>query len=202
MAKSFKDIPPAGQVGALALIVFVVVGAIFYFEDYPLFDQRAGLDADVKKLEAENKQNQAFEQKQTEYKNRISQLSGELETLRSIVPDQQATDDFMKMVFKTASESGVHMRTFVPLSLVSRDYYVEQPFKVRLDGTYWDLVKYFERLRDQQRIVSVTNISLGAPSGGGMGSYEVTPSESVGADCTLVTYFNKLGTASPAPKPR
>jgi type IV pilus assembly protein PilO len=202
MAKGIKDLPAVAQVGLLALGAFILAGVMFYFYDYPLFDTRAELDASVKKLQAENRQNQAFEQKQTEYKNRISQLSAELDTLRSIVPDQAATDDFMKMVFHTAGDAGVHVRTFVPQPLAPRDYYVEQPFKVRLDGTYWSLVNYFDRLSKQQRIVSVTNLSLGQPAGGGIGSYEVAPSESVGADCLLVTYFNKIGTATPAPPKR
>ncbi|MGD0695045.1 MAG: type 4a pilus biogenesis protein PilO [Terriglobia bacterium] len=202
MAKSFKDFPPAAQAGLIGLVPLIVVGVLSYLYVYPLADQRADLDSQVKKLTAENKINQAFEQKQTEYKNRISQLQTELETLRSIVPDEQATDEFMQMVFRTGTEAGVHVRTFLPQPLVPKDYYVEEPFKVRLDGTYWGLVNYFDRLAHEQRIVSVTDIKLGTPSGGGLGSYEVAPSESVGADCVLVTYFNKLGTQGAAAAPK
>lgn len=192
MARSFKEFPPAAQAGLLALLVLIVVGALSYFYVYPLFDQRAALEDQVKKLTAENKQNQAFEQKQTEYRIKISQLESQLDTLRSMVPDSQATDEFMKTIFRDAVDAGVHVRTFLPQSVSPKDYYVEAPYKVRLDGTYWGLVNYFDKLAHDQRIISVANISLGPAAAGGMGAYEVTPGESVGADCTLVTYFNKL----------
>jgi len=202
MAKSFKDFPAAAQVGLLALIPLIVVGVTSYYKVYPLLDQRSQLADQVSKLTAENKRNQAFEQKQTEYRNRITQLQTELDTLRSIVPDEQSTDEFMKLVFKTASDSGIHVRTFLPQPLAPKDYYVEMPVKVRLDGTYWALVNYFDQLSQKQLIVSVTSLSLGTPTGGGMGSYEVPPSESVGADCVLVTYFNKLATATAPTAPK
>ena len=54
------------------------------------------LQKEVTKLKAENDKNEAFRQQQTEYLNRIKQLESQLETLRSIVPDEQATDEFMQ----------------------------------------------------------------------------------------------------------
>jgi len=203
MAKGLKDYPPAAQVGVLCLLALLPVAVVFYFYVYPFFDQRSTLDTQVTQLEDKNKKNQAFEQKLTEYRTEIAQISSQLETLRSMVPDQPATDEFMKMVFHTASDSGIHVRTFVPQPPVTKDYYVEQPFKVRLDGTYWALKSYFERLAKEQRIVSVTDLTLGSPSGGGMGSYDVSPGESVGADCLLVTYYSKAGgRPKPASPPR
>ena len=38
--------------------------------------------------------------------------------------------------------------------------------------------------------------------GGGMGSYKVSPAETVGANCILTTYYNKPLSAAPPPKKR
>jgi len=201
MARGLKDLPTAAQVAILATLAVVVVLVPSYFFVYPLIDQRTGLQKQVDVLTAENKKNQAFEQKQTEYQNRISQLQTQLETLRSIVPDEQATDELMKLLFKDAAEAGVHVRTFIAQPLVTRDYYVEVPFKIRVDGTYWGLVNYFDRLAHEQRIISATSIDLGPPAGGGQGAYEVSPSETVGVNCTVTTYFNRsAGAPAAAPK--
>jgi type IV pilus assembly protein PilO len=197
MAKSFKDFPPAAQAGVVSLLALIVVAIPFYLYVYPLLGQRAALDDEVKTLIAENKQNQAVEQEHTQYQIKIAQLKTQLETQRLLLPDTQATDEFMKTVFKDAAEAGVHVRTFLPQPPSPKDYYVEVPYKVRLDGTYWELVNYFRKLSGETRIISVTNIALGPPAGGGLGSFEVSPSESVGADCTLVTYFNKQATPAP-----
>jgi type IV pilus assembly protein PilO len=191
MARSFKDLPPVAQVGALAAVAVVLVGALAYFYVFPLYDQKNTLQKQVDDLTAENQKNRAFEQKATEYKNRIAQLETQLDTLRSIVPDDQATDEFMKTIFKDSAEAAVHVRTFVANALVTKDYYVEMPFTIHLDGTYWSLVNYFDRLAHEGRIISVTSIELGPPAAGGLGAFEISPSETVGANCVVTAYFNR-----------
>ena len=202
MAKGFKDFPPMAQAAVLGLVVVLVVGGLSYYFVYPLFQQKTDLEAKVVALEADNEKNRAFETKLTEYRNRIAQLETQLETLRSIVPDSQDTDAFMKTVFSTAGAAGIHVRTFVAQPMVTKDYYIEMPYQIRLDGTYWALVNYFDRLAHEQRIISVTSISLGAPEGGGLGAYEVPKSESVGASCVVSTYFNRAQPAAGAAPPK
>ena len=202
MAKSFKEFPPMAQAALLGLLAVIIVGVVSYFYVYPLFQQKADLEAKVNALEADNKKNQAFEQRATEYQNRIVQLKAQLETLRLIVPDGPNTDEFMKTIFRTAGEAAVNVRTFVAQPVVSKDYYMEMPFAIHLDGTYWAMVNYFDRLAHEQRIISVTSISLGDPKGGGMGSYQVSPSASVGANCVVTAYFNRAQPPAGATAPK
>jgi type IV pilus assembly protein PilO len=164
-------------------------------------DTKDALQKDVARLKADNDKNEAFKQQQTEYLNRIKQLESQLETLRSIVPDEQATDEFMRTVFADGLSANAQVRTFVPKPPLEKDFYVEMPFTVHLDGTYYSLLNFFDRLAHEQRIMSVSGLSLGAPEGGGMGAYKVSSTETVGANCVLTTYYNKpLTAAAPPPK--
>jgi Tfp pilus assembly protein PilO len=209
MAKSFKELPSNVQAAILAVIA-VGLAAGFFFMGIPgvwepaVWDLRAkrdGLTAELQRLKAENEKNQAVERERTELLNRIAQLEKQLDTLRMIVPDEQATDDFVKMVYNTASAAGIYLRTFVAQPLVQREFHVEMPFNIRIDGTYWSMLNFFDRLARQQRIVSVTNLNLGPPQGGGLGRYTVHPGETVGANCTVVTYFNRPAPPPPPPPP-
>jgi hypothetical protein len=74
------------------------------------------------------------------------------------------------------------------------------PFTVRLDGSYFTLLAFFDRLSHEQRIVSVTGLALGGPSGGGMGKYTIHPSETVGASCMVITYYNRPVPSAPPKK--
>ena len=156
------------------VVAVALAGGTFWYFVLPLNDQRDGLQKEVAKLKAENDKNEAFRQQQTEYLNRIKQLESQLETLRSIVPDEQATDEFMKTVFADGASTGTEIRTFIPKPPVVKDFYVEMPFTVRLDGTYYSLLSFFDRLAHEQRIMSVSGLSLGTPEGGGMGAYKVS----------------------------
>ncbi len=205
MAKSFNDIPAAGQAAIFIAGSVILAGVVFYLYVLPLKDQRDKLQAQVDKIHADNVRNRAFEQERTEYLNRIAQLQKQLETLRSIVPDEQATDVFMRMVFENGAASAINIRTFIPQALVTHDMYMEMPFNMRLDGTYYSLVNFFDRLAHEQRIVSVFGLSLGTPEGGGMGQYSIRPDETVGANCVVSTYFNRPqpppgGPKGPPPK--
>jgi len=201
MAKTFNDLPAPIQGAIMVAGALALAGFTFWYFVLPLSDKKDGLKKEVDKLTAENKINEAFEDQQKEYLNRIKQLESQLETLRSIVPDEQATDEFIKTVFADGSVTGAQIRTFLPMPPMVKDFYVEVPFKVRLDGTYYSLLNFFGRLAGEQRIMSVSGLSLGTPEGGGMGAYKVPASETVGANCVLTTYYNKpLTAAAPPPK--
>ncbi len=199
MAKTFNDLPTPVQGIIFVVVALALASVTFWYYVLPLNDQRTRLERDVNKLKAENDKNEAFRQQQTEYLNRIAQLEKQLDTLRSIVPDEQATDEFMKSIFAEGVAANVNIRTLIPRAQVARDFYIEMPFTVRLDGTYYGLVDFFNRLAHEQRIISVSDLGLGSPQGGGMGSYTVYPSETVGANCILTTFFNKPITAEPPP---
>ncbi|HUU13920.1 MAG TPA: type 4a pilus biogenesis protein PilO [Terriglobia bacterium] len=206
MAKGFNDLPGSVQAIILATVALVLAAGVFFYGIPGVFDsiwglraKRDQLQAEVAKLKKDNQEKQIFERQRAELLIQIEQLREQLATLRSIVPDEQATDEFVKMVHNTVTASSIFMRTFVAQPLVQRDFYVEMPFTVRLDGTYYSLLNFFDRLAREQRIVSVnvSSLVLGVPEGGGMGKYTVQSSETVGANCTVVTYFNR-----PQPPPQ
>jgi type IV pilus assembly protein PilO len=201
MPKSFSDLPVPVQIAVLVLTAVVLAGAIFYFYDLPLGAKRDRLRKDVESLTAENRRNRIHEAERIDYLNRLAQLEKQLEALRSIVPEEQATDDFLKMVFADAKAAEVNVRTFIPQALAPKEIYTEMPFNLHLDGTYYGLLGFFDHLAHEPRIVSVSDLSLGAPEGGGMGAFKIQPSETVGANCVLTTYFSGGSTAAPA-KPK
>jgi type IV pilus assembly protein PilO len=198
MPKSFNDLPVPVQIAVFVLIAVVLAGALFYFYDFPLKAKRDSLQKDVDNLTAENRRNRIREAERIDYLNRIAQLEKQLETLRAIVPEEQATDDFLRMVFADAKAAEVNIRTFIPQALVPKDIYTEMPFNLRLDGTYYGLLGFFDHLAHEPRIVSVSGLSLGSSEGGGMGAFKTHPGETVGANCVLTTYFSGVATAAPA----
>ena len=198
MPKTFGELPELVQGGVFALIAVILAGAVFYFLVLPVQEARDTLQAKIEKLKVENLHNRTIERERTEYLNRIAELEKQLETLKSIVPEEQATDDFLRMVFADAKAAGVNIRTFIPQNLAHKDIYTEMPFNLRLDGTYYGLLAFFNHLAHEQRIVSVFGLTLGPPAGGGMGSFKISADETVGANCVLTSYFSAASNTAPA----
>jgi type IV pilus assembly protein PilO len=202
MAKSFKDIPPIAQIILLSVVALAIVGGLFYYFVLPKRAEEAQKQQHLDQLNKENQVNEAFRQKLADYQARLKSLTQQVANLHLIVPDEPEMDSYMKLVFNDSRGTGIHVRTFVPQPEVQQKYYVELPVKVHMDGTYWTLVNFFDRLAKEQRIVSVTSMSLGNPTGGGMGSYKVSSDETVGTDCVVTTYYNHTQAAAPAKKPK
>jgi len=212
MAKKFNDLP--GVVQAVILSgVAVALGIGFFIYGIPgvakpVYELRAEREKKTQQLTqllGENEKNRALERERAELLNRIEQLSKQLETLRTIVPDDQAADQFVKLVWDSARSSSIFLRNFVAQPLAQREYHTEMPFTVRLDGVYYQMLEFFRQLSSQQRIISVVGLSLGPPGGGGQGVFKILPHETVGASCTIVTYFNRPAPApakAPPPKKR
>jgi type IV pilus assembly protein PilO len=194
MARKFNDLSAGAQAAVLVVVAVALAGLTFWYFALPESHKLESLQQQVKRLRAENDRNEAFKREQTEYLNRIAQLSEQLKTLQSIVPDNPSTDVFVRSVYDTGANSDVHVRTFVSQPLVNKELYVEMPFLLHLDGTYYKLLQFFDRLAQDQRIVTVSNLTLGAPDGGGMGSYKVSSEETVGANCVITTYYNRPAT--------
>jgi type IV pilus assembly protein PilO len=198
MPKSFNDLPAPVQIAVFVLIALILGAPLFYFYDLPVKERRDSLQKEIDSLTAENKRNQILERERIDYLNRIAQLEKQLGALRSIVPEEQATDDFLRMVFADARATEVNIRTFIPQALAPKDIYTEMPFNLRVDGTYYELLSFFDHLGHEQRIVSVSGLSLGSPEGGGMGAFKIHAGETVGANCVLTTYFSRVSTAAPS----
>jgi Tfp pilus assembly protein PilO len=197
MALKFDDLPSGAQTAVLVVVALVLAGCTFWYFVLPKSSRLDNLRGQVKRLRAENDRNEAFKREQTEYLNRIAQLTEQLTTLQSIVPDEPSTDVFVRSVYDTGAHSEVHVRSFIAQPQVSKELYVAMPFRLHLDGTYYQLLRFFDRLAHDQRIVTVSGLALGAPEGGGMGSYKVSSSETVGANCVITTYYNR-----PASEPK
>ena len=187
MAKSWNDLSAPIQGAIFVAGAAALAGLVFYFYVWPLNDKIDGLQKQVAKIKAENDQNEAVRQKQIEYLNRIKQLGTQLDTLRSIVPDEPAVDQFMTTVFADAASTNTHIRSFTPKLPVVKEFYVEMPFTLRLDGTYYGFVNFFNKLAGEQRITNVSSLDEGKAEGGGKGNYKVSANETIGTTCVLTT---------------
>ncbi len=190
MAKSFSDLPPSVQTLILVILALAVVIAPSYYYVYPLFGEKAKKEATLAQDQKDVAELRAIEQKLPAYQAEIKALDKKLGDLRLVVPDTPEMDKYLKLVYADAGNTAIHVRTFVPSPPVQQKYYVELPVQIRIDGTYWQMVNFFDRLAHETRIVSVTSIGLGTPKGGGLGAYEVGENETVGANCVVTTYYN------------
>ena len=78
--------------------------------------------------------------------------------------------------------AGVEVRRYTPKDTTTKDYYVEVPFEVDVDGPFYSVLNFFDRLQKLERIVNVGHLTMGALKGGKTGvkkTYTWSPNETV-----------------------
>src|SRR6202171_5164588 len=133
-------------VAAALAVVIVLIGVYLPFS--PVAQERSYVDKAVEQRKALNDevtQLQVYKQRYGELKSQMDALSKQLETLKTIVPEEKEVDEFIRLVQGAASASNVQVRRMTALPVVAREYHYDMPFEVLADGPYFNILDFFGR---------------------------------------------------------
>jgi type IV pilus assembly protein PilO len=142
----------------------------------------------------ENADLEAYRPKLADIERQLNSLKQQLEIERRIVPDEKEVDNFMRMVSGEARKAGVEIRRYTSRPVSARDFYTEVPFEVELDGPYYSMLGFFDRVSKLERIVNVNGLLVASTRKPGDAkakkTYQYAANESVVATCLTTTYFS------------
>jgi type IV pilus assembly protein PilO len=201
MANPFRDMSVIMQgLVALAIAVILVLAGL-YVPFSPVAQERAAYDTAVQdrtKLNQEVIQLQVYKQRYGELKQQMDALNKQLDTLKTIVPEEKEVDEFIRQVQGAASASNVQLRRLTAQNIVPKDYHYEMPFEAQADGPYFNVLDFFSRLSRLSRIINVGDLEFDDPSGSKAAKYPVRPGETVSGVFTVTTFFTKPADTAPA----
>jgi type IV pilus assembly protein PilO len=142
----------------------------------------------------ENAELEAYKPKLAEIERQLASLKQQLEIERRIVPDQKEVDGFIKTLDAEAMKAGVELRRYTARPLNAKEYYTEVPFEVELDGPYYSMLNFFDRVGKLERIVNMSGLLVATtkkPSDAkAKHTYQYAANESVVATCVATTFFS------------
>lgn len=204
MANPFRDMSVVMQ-GLVALaIAFILVLAGLYAPFSPIAQERAAVDKAVQdrtKLNQEVIQLQVYKQRYGELKQQMDALNKQLDTLKTIVPEEKEVDEFIRQVQGAASASNVQLRRLTAQNIVPKDYHYEMPFEAQADGPYFNVLDFFSRLSRLSRIINVGDLQFDDPGASKGARYPIRPGETVSGVFTITTFFTKPADTTPAAGP-
>jgi type IV pilus assembly protein PilO len=217
MANPFRDMSVIMQgLVALAIAVILVLAGL-YAPFSPVAQERSDYDKAVQRRTALNQevtQLQVYKQRYGELKQQMDALNKQLDTLKTIVPEEKEVDEFIRQIQGAAAASNVSLRKLTSQNVVPREYHYEMPFEVQADGPYFNMLDFFSRLSRLSRIINVGDLQFDDPNGSGAkgSKYPVRPGTTVTGIFTVTTFFTKAadttasaagakGAAQPVKKP-
>jgi type IV pilus assembly protein PilO len=202
MANPFRDMSVVIQVLVGVAIAFVLVLAGIYLPFSPVAKERDAVDKAVlerTQLTQEVTQLQVYQQRYGELKQQMDALSKQLDTLKTIVPEDKDVDEFIRLMQGAASASNVQLRRLTSQAIVSKEYHYEMPFEVQADGPYFNILDFFGRLSRLSRIINVGDLDFEDATSSKAGKYPLRPGTSVSGTFTATTFFTKPADSGTAP---
>jgi Tfp pilus assembly protein PilO len=201
MANPFRDMSVIMQgLVALAIAVILVLAGL-YVPGSPIAQERADYDKAVQarqKLNQEVTQLQVYKQRYGELKQQMDALNKQLDTLKTIVPEEKEVDEFIRLVQGAASASNVQLRRLTSQAIVAREIHYDMPFEVQADGPYFNILDFFGRLSRLSRIINVGDIQFDDATGTQHGAkYPIRPGTTVTGIFTVTTFFTKPADTAP-----
>ena len=206
----FNELPLIGRLGIVLAIGAILFAAAWYGPVPKLAAMKAKNEADMEILKAKQADNaklRPYEGKLAALEAQIVSLQMQMERQRKIVPDAESADDFIREMELASTTAGIEIRSFERKPSSGKQFYTEVPFDLELDGPYYAVLSFFDKVAGMERIVNVDNLRMAAI--GGKASvvkhrYEYAANESVAVACTAKTFFSKnlgapAGPASAAP---
>jgi type IV pilus assembly protein PilO len=180
----------AAALGVAVLITVALYFTLFKSQREANAAAQVNLDAKLR----ENAELESYKPKLVDIERQLASLKQQLEIERKIVPDEKEVPGFMKMMDAEAMKAGVELRRYTAKPTAAKDFYTEVPFEMELDGPYYSMVNFFEKVGKLERIVNVSGLQVATTKkptdAKAKHTYQYAPNESVVATCTATTFFS------------
>jgi len=199
---NFSELSGIKQWGAVILGGAIVTAALYFTMFKAQNDRNAAAQHTLDEKIRENNDLESFRPKLKQIEQQLAELKQQLEIEQRIVPDEKKVDDFITTLDAEAQKSGVELRRFLAKDTKAQQYYTEVPFDLELDGRYYSVLEFFDRVSKLERIVNVSNLLVSTTKNPGGAkakhTYQYAPNESIIATFTATTYFSHDLTPSAA----
>jgi Tfp pilus assembly protein PilO len=125
-----------------------------------MIQERERNDAQIVELQAKISRGLAAKAKLPQFREEVALLEVQLEKLLKILPPRRDVQDVLRRFRALAEQEDFVLSEFRPGQEVQKDFYNEWPITVRLQGTYHNLARFFDRMSRFSRIFNVDNLQI------------------------------------------
>jgi len=199
---NFSELSGLKQWGAALAGGAIVTAALFFTVFKTQSEKNTAAQHALEDKVRENNELESYRPKLKQIEQQLAELKQQLEIEARIVPNEKQLDGFITMLDGEAQKSGVWLRRYTAKPTASKEYYTEVPFDLELDGPYYGVLQFFDRVGKLERIVNVGGLLVSTtktPSAAkAKHTYQYAPNESVVATCTATTFFSHDSTPAAA----
>ncbi|HVI08645.1 MAG TPA: type 4a pilus biogenesis protein PilO [Candidatus Binatia bacterium] len=208
MATNFNELSGIKQWLVVLAGGALVTGALYFTVFKNQMDKNTAAQKAVAEKVRENNELESYRPKLKQIDQQLAEMKQQLEVERRIVPDEKQLDTFIQTMDSEAQKAGIELRRYTSKQGATKEYYTEMAFDMELDGPYYSMLNFFDRVGKLERIVNVSNLLVGTTKkptdAKAKKTYQYAPNESVVATFTATTFYShdlEPAAAAPGAKP-
>ena len=192
--ENFSELSSLKQWAAVMLGAVCITGTLYFtvFKSQRAAAQQAQQALDSKLRE--NAELQPYKPKLKDLDRQLASLKQQLEIERHIVPDEKQVSEFIQLLDAEALKSGIEIRRYTAMPGITKDFYTEVPFEMELDGPYWAVLDFFDRVGKLERIINISGINMASTKkpadAKAKHTYQYASGASVVVVCDATTFFS------------
>ena len=191
---NFSELSGIKQWGAVIAGGAVVTAALYFTMFKTQTEKNTAAQHALEDKVRENNELESYRPKLKQMEQQLAELKQQLEIEQRIVPDEKQVDTFIQMMDGEAVKAGVELRRYKAEAVKAQRYYSEVPFDLELDGPYYSMLNFFDRVSKLERIVNISQLLVATTKNPSQAktkrTYQYAPNESVVAAFTATTYFS------------
>src|SRR5215831_3968360 len=199
MAK-FSEMSVVQRLGVLVLVAAIFWVGFYYMYLKDEMQKNDDLKTKITAKTAENEQLRQFQPLLEQIKRQMAIQEQQIARQKKVVPDDKDADQFIRLLHDTAATSGIEIRRYTAMPSQNREFYSEVPFSIDIDGPYYSVLNFFQKVADLERIVNIDSLQMANPKNQGAAkvkmTYQYAPGETVLASCIATTFFSREPSAA------
>lgn len=151
------------KIGVIAGVSLLLTGGNWYIYVSPAQEQTKRAEAERRRLEGDYIDKQQIADNLNEYREEKAQLEAKLEAALAELPQERAIDELLRQLNDLGVDSELQIVSVEPLQEAREDFFARIPVKMKVAGSYHEVVTFFDLVGKLRRIVNVNEIRLGQP---------------------------------------
>lgn len=149
---------------AIVLFCWAGAGAAYYFLYYTDQEQRyTGLRNQFRQLRQKRMEQQVIAQNLQRWQDEVKRLEEEKAKAKTLLPTAKEIPILLQQIDNLATKSGLEIMRVRPLEERPQQFYAEIPLEMEVRGAFYELMVFFDKISNLDRIVNVNSITFETP---------------------------------------
>ena len=149
---------------AVSLVILALIGGgYFYWAYLPKKEELAKAIEKLTALDQKVAESRRTAAQLPQFKEDVARLNQELLVALAQLPEKKEMPDLLAQVHRAGQDAGLEVLLFQPGDEKPAGLYAQVPVQMKADGSFHQMLSFFDRVSRLARIVTIGDVSLSEP---------------------------------------